>query len=365
MLTGFYGINSLYTIEGDLIIENNSSLENLIGLNSLEYIASDFKLIDPEGSVTSLSGIDLLDSIGGCMYLNGLLNLNNLSSTNSLKIINGTLEISIWNENLTSLGGFSSLHTIGNDLILWIPYIQSLSGLDSLESIGSDLVIGSFDLISLANLGSLSSLGGSLKIYTEKLTDLQGLEKLHSIGTDLNIEKNDALINLKGLDSLKYISGSIYIYDNPLLNSLTGLDFINSDSIDYILIMDNPNLKTCNVESICSFISSSSSVTSISGNHQGCNSETEIEIECETVSVADPLSSHIIIYPNPAENFVTINMPEGKHADMVNIYDQAGRLVRQIKPYNPQIDISDIESGVYILEIIQKNTRSKKLLSIL
>ncbi|WP_162984901.1 T9SS type A sorting domain-containing protein [Mesonia aquimarina] len=58
----------------------------------------------------------------------------------------------------------------------------------------------------------------------------------------------------------------------------------------------------------------------------------------------------ITLYPNPAKNSITLSTKEQLKNPTINIYSLDGRLIKEIN-YTENIDISSINSGVYILEI--------------
>ncbi|MES2621685.1 MAG: LamG-like jellyroll fold domain-containing protein [Bacteroidota bacterium] len=64
----------------------------------------------------------------------------------------------------------------------------------------------------------------------------------------------------------------------------------------------------------------------------------------------------VSVYPNPATNQLTINVPNLR-GEQVNIYSVDGKLVSETKQaLNNQIDISNLTSGVYIAEVRVNNT---------
>ena len=75
------------------------------------------------------------------------------------------------------------------------------------------------------------------------------------------------------------------------------------------------------------------------------------------------------VYPNPANNFVTFSVEEGLTIDHIIIYDLIGKLVKKIAIDNEDysIDVSDLEDGVYVLNIYTDDTtnlQNKKILII-
>ena len=256
-------------------------------------------------------------------------NLNGLIAVNS---IGGHLFIAD-NLYLTSLMGLNNLTTIGQEL--WISNnsaLTSLTGLLTLTSIGGDLTVRNHStLTSLTGLDNLSFIGGSLYIYSNtSLNNLIGIENLTSIGMHLSIGNNLTLTSLTGLNGLGFIGGRLFIYNNAILNSLTGienltsigdelylmannalislsgLDNIDAESITNLYIYSNVSLSTCDVQSICDYLSSPNGEISIHDNSTGCNSQEEVEVACEE-GVTEVVSSQssVVSYPNPVRQTAT------------------------------------------------------------
>lgn len=73
------------------------------------------------------------------------------------------------------------------------------------------------------------------------------------------------------------------------------------------------------------------------------------------------LDSYVVVYPNPAENQITI-MTELKGDYMVRILDYSGKVIRREKAVssNTEIDLAEIESGVYLIEVTNADGRALK-----
>lgn len=76
---------------------------------------------------------------------------------------------------------------------------------------------------------------------------------------------------------------------------------------------------------------------------------------CNNLSTMEILKSNAIIYPNPTNDFIII-----KNIDKIKsktIYDSTGQLVKKENNQNEKIDISNLQKGVYLLEIETKNNQ--------
>ncbi|MEE4258450.1 MAG: T9SS type A sorting domain-containing protein [Bacteroidales bacterium] len=246
--------------------------------------------------ITNLNGLSVLTSIGGNLRIGfneGMVPgsnplLTSLVGLDNLEYIGGMLEV-VHNSLLTNFIGLGSLMSIGGNLeISGNDTLTSLTGLDNLTSIGGDAKISGysgFALTSLTGLDNLTSIGGTLRISYTALQTLSGLNNLNSIG-------------------------SLQISGNPWLMSLTGIDGINAGSITSgIGINVNGLLSTCEVQSICDYLSAPGAYVNIWNNAPGCNSVEEVEEACLshclpegiTFTTQAQIDSFAINYPTCAE----------------------------------------------------------------
>jgi len=70
------------------------------------------------------------------------------------------------------------------------------------------------------------------------------------------------------------------------------------------------------------------------------------------------------IYPNPARGDVNISIPSRGDIEKVCIYSLAGQKLMQERPVNGKIDIAQLPSGMYILEVIINHTGVRQKLLI-
>ena len=73
--------------------------------------------------------------------------------------------------------------------------------------------------------------------------------------------------------------------------------------------------------------------------------------------VEDNVCSNITIYPNPVTDFINV---KGNGTAEVKVYDLTGRLVKQAVKESDELSISmkDCESGVYIIQVVSKESSS-------
>ncbi len=101
----------------------------------------------------------------------------------------------------------------------------------------------------------------------------------------------------------------------------------------------------------------------------GCSATATDEIEVTVCQGIEDLNSenHIILYPNPAQNEITIELHDLNNVENLIISDLAGRIVFSDRPQNLNTlhyDISFLPSGNYFVEIINADQLMKRQLII-
>lgn len=79
----------------------------------------------------------------------------------------------------------------------------------------------------------------------------------------------------------------------------------------------------------------------------------EFEAAMSTIDVAEVKENSFKVYPNPASGFINITSELNGEAE-VNIFDMAGRCVKNViinDISNATIDISDVDKGVYFINV--------------
>lgn len=333
-------------------------LSSLAGLNTITYV-HDISL-SSNAVLTNLSGLPV-SSIPGDLQIGWNTSLANLTALNGLDSIGGQLLIG-YNPSLTSLSGLDSLKFIGNNLkIVFDSALVDLSGLNALKFIGEGVLIEqNTSLISLSGLDSLTIIGG-LSIFgnlvineNPLLTSLTGLNSLTSIVSMLQISGNPTLTSLTALNSLTSIGGVLAIISNDALTSLSGLDNINPLSIGDLYIFSSPFLSTCEVSSICSYLSIPTNPYSISGNAINCDNKLAILAACNgnpTTTEILVQNNKIEIYPNPTNNIIKITGIDKSNITIIKIVDAVGRLVKEEKSSSNTFNLYGLSKGVYFVTI--------------
>lgn len=86
----------------------------------------------------------------------------------------------------------------------------------------------------------------------------------------------------------------------------------------------------------------------------------------EPTSVEEKSAFEVIVYPNPVkDNLIISNLNNSEKIDKVVIHDMVGKLIfeRELNDSFVEINVTDFESGIYILNIHNKtNTLTKKII---
>lgn len=349
----YVGINQLG--RRGLQIEGNALLTSIFELHNLKSVKSCISIVN-NSSLTALNGLNSLFSVGGCgTYLSGA----GWFPTHSIGIID--------NESLKTIDGLSSLESLGLLYISGNDSLVSLNGLENIRTVGGLYVGYNASLPNFKGLDNLQFAGRLDVEFNDGLQNFEGLENLDTIycqlysiqegRKSLRVEGNFSLIDFSGLDNVQTIGcggGSIVnIIGNWSLQSLSGIGG-NIDSLIELTIQGNPNLSICETPPICAYLENGGPApVTISDNAPGCNSVGEIEAACMVSIDETPGGKRVFhISPNPATDFLHIQIDDSEKWDIC-LYDLQGRLLyRQLVSGSQTIDVGDWPAGLYVLRAV-------------
>jgi len=224
---------------------------------------------------------------------------------------------------------------------------------------GNVLISGS-NIVNLTGLSSIVTIKGELLISDNNiLTTLDGLNSLDSIEGTLAIISNDQLTDITSLTNVVSIGGNLAIGWNYSLNNIFGLDNISYKSIQNLFIYFNDSLTTCEIKSICQYITSPDVLTSIYNNAPGCNSQEEVEAAC-LVGIENIIQeNYLSIFPNPSSSRFTIQFSlENEEQVKLLVLNNLGQVVAIIANENLSAGEHEINwnaegmpAGVYFYNI--------------
>lgn len=350
-ITNLQGLQQLTEIGSYLEIRNNHALKDLKGLENLTRTRGRMTITGNQ-ALTSLEALKSLNFVGESLRISDNPSLTNISSLTHLQVIRGDLSISD-NRSLVHFQGFRNLLEIDGSLI--VSGNQILSNMDGFQNLrvvrGNFLVHDNVFLRDMTGLESLLQIDGDFIVdYNPSLTGFAGLGKLTSVGGYFHLVNNRSLVDLQEFRSLKAISGLLQIYNNDALESLNGLDSINHLDIGSLAIISCPNLTDCAVASICNFLKDGQGIHSISRNKPGCNNPDEIMKSCDRIGInSNPGLNQILFFPNPTPGFLRFT---GYIENAVlSVKDVAGKLLFEQPQEGDVIDLSDMPTGAYLIEL--------------
>jgi hypothetical protein len=292
-------------------------------------------IVSGSDEITSLEGLSQLTTIGGMLRIYSCKELLDLSGLENITSVGGDLDIYLW-PSATSI-------------------MTSLTGLNNVDSVGGGLNVSGTDVLcNLEGLESLTYVGGYLNIGgNDILVDMSGLDNLSYVGEDVWIGVNAAITSLHGLENLTLVLEAVEIYGNVNLLSLSGIDNILAEYIDgYFCVRYNSSLTTCEVKSFCDYLGLPDSYAEAFYNGIGCSSNEEVESACEAVfSEIKDISGEIVLIPNPASEFIYFENISERNLKSIAIYNLSGEKVLEVCQFTNRIDISSINSGLYVVEL--------------
>jgi hypothetical protein len=410
-LTSFDGLDNLTSIGegGFLLIQVNNALTSISALHNLTNVGGDLR-VEANDILTNLDG---LDNIAAGSIHNLFINRNPSLSTCEVQSICEYLAsptgIVFIFENAPGCehppdiasgcgitlqclpygyyhfysqsyidnfqAGFPGCTVLEGYAVIYGEDITNLNGLSVVTTVNGDLRFDNNpNLTSLTGMENLTNIEGSLWIAGNPLlTGLTGLESLDSVNGDLYIGLNYsggnlALASLSELSNLDYVGGDLEIWNNPALTSLEGLDNMGVDSVDALVIQNNPALSTCEVQSICDYLGNPDAYVWISGNASGCNSQEEVAAACDTTAGVLPADSRqpiVVSYPNPFSEYMTFEY-ELEESGTVNlmIFNHLGQEVEVLLDgqqdkgrQQVQWNTERLPSGLYFYRLTTHDSR--------
>nr|WP_299342340.1 hypothetical protein [Allomuricauda sp.] len=204
--------SNLRNIKGNLILLDNDTTVDLVGLNGLISIGGDFEYTS---DVPINAEFESLQSIGG-----------NFLSTGA-----GILQ------------GFNQVRSIGGDFKVSFGSLSEISGFDELTELEGELLIESN--MNLQNFDAFQSLEKSGPITFKNnpvLEKIDGLFGELTINGDFLLSGNSILNEVRGFTFTKGINGSLVISENPQLERFLGLASIEFVLGSRIFVSSNPSL---------------------------------------------------------------------------------------------------------------------------
>ena len=378
------GLDNLATVNF-FVIEDNHSLTNLTGLSGLTEVIEDFSIFNNDGLI-NLSGLNNLVSVGNGLagilptfLISGNDDLEDLTGLNNFNFVDGDFSIggnpsltdmtglesftfarrfSIGsNAALTSVDGLSSFGVVEDALsISNNPLLTSLAGLSAFDHVPTEEVnINNNPLLSFCAVDGFCNL---VENYTDKL---YAFGNAPGCATETEIEDVCALLALpvEGMKLRASLDANNHVLLNwetesetnnshfTLLHSRDGRSWTNGKTVPGAgnsLVVQTYKIVDTHPSKGVSYYKIQQT------DFDGTSSYSNI------VSI-ELASDHPIIYPNPANGNIQVQMENENTLDHFKLVNLVGQTVYEINfPPNlavrqQDISVADLAPGFYYLTI--------------
>ena len=154
------------------------------------------------------------------------------------------------------------------------------------------------------------------------------------------------------------ISGSPSAPDFFVLKLLPGgnFDWVKSSSGGGAAVGNDLNLNSSNlINLLAEFSGTSLILDTYTLNNAFANGNIMFLAQLNNTTGVDFISENksVLIYPNPADKFININVPDSNNPSVVRIYNLTGKIIFEsiCNSGSFNLEISDLTSGIYIIEI--------------
>lgn len=307
-------------IDGNGSTGSTSDLSQYMNYNNKLYFITRYFLYETDGTTI---GTNSIASVWNAQ--------NNLVSFGDAIELNGKIYFSFFSKNLKKLsiyesdgttGGTSEIYTVTNNQYFYPSYLNTF---------GNNLI---FSSVNSSNGTSLFYLDSDTDLITEIIqVDQTSQEPISFLGNYSALSLDNINGNLFFVSSPKDAwpqkKGWILDINSSTLNPIEALDNIIHQAFGQKLIYNNDL-----------YYSKNAQLWKFDSNTLNINSINEVE--------------NINFYPNPASEFIYFSKQD--YISQTKIYDLNGKLVfeKSIHSTN-KIDISNLNSGVYILKFINRN----------
>lgn len=328
--------------------QNQLTTLDLQGLENLKYVYCAYN------NLTSLNVQGLSNLIWVECPMNNLttLDLHSLPNLENVSCFTNNLTIL----NLQNSPKINFVHCSDNQLSNL--EINHLSNLKTLSCFGNNLAN-----LNVANLAKLEFLEFSQNnISTIDFTGLINLKNLQFFDNHIST------LNLQGLLALQTLScgwnnlTTLNVSNNP---NLTSVDFRNNQITSVFLKNGSNQLVQLSGNPQLGYIcADQSEVTQLQNLVSQNGYITQIDTNCELSLSSNEIkgnSNKIELYPNPVQD--VLNIKTNEKIERIDIYDMSGRRINSTINLQNRIDLKDLKSGDYIIEIMtDKNKYQDKII---
>jgi hypothetical protein len=151
---------------------------------------------------------------------------------------------------------------------------------------------------------------------------------------------------------------SLFVFVNPLPEFNLGADTVICDTATIMLsaFVDGATYLWDDGSDESSIEVSEDGNYGVTVTLDGCSSEDEITvgvINCTLSTSSQEYEDSFKIFPNPATDNVTLEIPGELIGASILVFSSTGRLIDQLNPYSTKIelDVSGLPKGIYLIKI--------------
>jgi len=268
----------------------------------------------------------------------------------------------IQGSDITDVSSLSQINSVGS-LLVNETALTSLQGLEALTITGlsdEDAFIVIDDNPLLQNIEFLDTYTVNIPVVflirdMENLTSLEGAGQIDEVVT-LILENNDTLTDLNGLnENLNIVGGLVqspflYIGEHANLTDISRLNTAQFNNFTSAEIINNTQLSVCENDLVCTLIANNS--ITILDNAVGCSTRSEVQLACNNLSLQQNEIAEFKLHPNPVSGALFIDDVNTHQLINVKLYSSMG--IKVFETNEKEIDFTNFQSGMYLIEITTK-----------
>jgi hypothetical protein len=233
---------------GDVIVRDNDALTSL-GEISLARVGNRL-VVDDNDALESLAGLDALVRVG-TLHIANNATLGTVDGPGQLAMVDSSVIIES-NDALGSITGFDALENLSDEEFegtLRVMSNESLVRFDAMplliELHGTVEFMDNPALTHIDGFGRLAQVGG-LTLNANGIKDLDGLAGISRVAGDVTVTDNANLTNLDDFGAIQGIDNTLRISRNNALTRLQGMTSLARVG-DGLVVQDNASLPSCEV----------------------------------------------------------------------------------------------------------------------
>ncbi|WP_282122551.1 T9SS type A sorting domain-containing protein [Algibacter mikhailovii] len=201
------------------------------------------------------------------------------------------------------------------------------------------------------NTGHVRVFENSLNEWVQIGNDIDGSRAYDGLGSSISLSSNGTIlaVGARGIGSLDRNTGFVNIYRNDNNNWIqVGNDILGESAFDnFGFALDT---------------SDDGNIVAISGPYNDENGENAGQVKVYDLSAVLSTQSfkqdYFSFYPNPVKGILHIQLNSGQDLKQVNIYNLQSQYLYSVQ--TSKIDVSDLSSGLYFIEVVTNKGKSAK-----